>query len=115
MAGTQLQDRPEVVVHDDEHPNRERQYVVIALVLAAVTAVEVATYLVPDAFGGEGSMPFVIALLAMMSFKFFVVAWYFMHLKFDNRLLTYAFYSGMVLAIGVYLGVLTTFRIWWGG
>jgi hypothetical protein len=38
-----------------------------------------------------------------------------MHLKFDNRLLTYAFYSGMVLAIGVYLGVLTTFRIWWGG
>lgn len=116
MAGTELQDPPVVATHGDvEHPNRERQYVVIALILAGITAVEVATYLIPDAFGGEGSMPFVIALLAMMSIKFMVVAAYFMHLKFDNKLLTYAFYSGLVLALGVYLGVLTAFRVWWGG
>lgn len=115
MDGTQLQDSPTVVVHDDEHPNRERQYVLIAAILAGITAVEVCTYLFPGAFGGEGSLPFVLALLGMMAVKFVVVAAFFMHLKFDNKILTYAFYAGLILALGVYLGVLTAFRVWWGG
>ena len=54
-------------------------------------------------------------LLAAMAVKFVVVAGAFMHLKFDHPVLTYTFYSGLLLALGVFLGVLTAFRVWWGG
>jgi hypothetical protein len=38
-----------------------------------------------------------------------------MHLRFDKKILTVAFYSGLVLAVLVYVGVLCMFRIWWPG
>jgi cytochrome c oxidase subunit 4 len=38
------------------------------------------------------------------------VASYFMHLKFDNKIFTYLFYSGLLLAIAVYVGALATFK-----
>ena len=41
-----------------------------------------------------------------------LVAAQFMHLKFDNKILTRIFYGGLFLAIGVYLIALSTFRIW---
>jgi cytochrome c oxidase subunit 4 len=33
-----------------------------------------------------------------------------MHLKFDNPIFTKLFYSGLFLAVGVFLAVLLTFR-----
>jgi cytochrome c oxidase subunit 4 len=33
-----------------------------------------------------------------------------MHLKFDNKLFSYMFYSGLILAITVYVGALSTFK-----
>jgi hypothetical protein len=42
--------------------------------------------------------------------KFVTVVSYFMHLKFDNKLFTYLFYSGLILAICVYCGFLATFK-----
>jgi cytochrome c oxidase subunit 4 len=47
-----------------------------------------------------------------MGIKFFVVASQFMHLKFDNRILSRIFYTGLFLAVFVYVIALTTFRIW---
>ena len=47
----------------------------------------------------------------MMGFKFFIIAAYFMHLRFDNELLTRVFYAGVVLAVGVYIIMLSTFQL----
>ena len=76
----------------------------IALILAAITALEVSTYYVDF---GRLFMP---ALMIMMVVKFIMVVSYFMHLKFDNKLFTWIFYAGLILAIGVYCVALATFH-----
>lgn len=96
----------------DAHPSRERLYVIVAAALAAITGVEVMTYFVPDAFGGKGSTAMIAALLVLMAVKFWTVAWFFMHLKFDKRILTVVFYAGLALAVLVYIAIFTVFRFW---
>jgi len=115
-ASTEHRDQPidPDVLDAAEHAYpKDWLYVKVAVVLAVITAVEVMTYVTPDWFGGEGSVPFVISLLAMMALKFFAVAYWFMHLKWDNKLLTWAFYSGVILALSVYVAVLLAFRVFW--
>lgn len=90
---------------------RNRLYVKIAIVLAVITGAEVMTHVVPDAFGGMGSPTFVTALLVMMFAKFWAVAYFFMHLKWDNKILTWAFYSGFIVAGAVYLAVLAMMHV----
>ena len=90
--------------HGESHGASDKQYVVIALILAALTAIEVSTYYVDF---GPLFMP---TLFVLMIVKFVIVASYFMHLKFDNKLFTYLFYSGLLLAIAVYVGALATFK-----
>jgi cytochrome c oxidase subunit 4 len=79
-------------------------YVVVALILAGLTALETSTYWVDF---GPLFMP---ALLIMMTIKFFMVVLLFMHLKFDNRLFSVLFYAGLFLAVFVYVVALATFR-----
>jgi cytochrome c oxidase subunit IV len=43
-----------------------------------------------------------------------VVAAYFMHLKWDKKLLTGIFYAGLVLAVAVYVAVLFAFEFFSG-
>ena len=50
-------------------------------------------------------------LLSLAVIKFVMVASNFMHLKFDDRLLTRVFYAGLFLAVGVYLVVLATLHV----
>lgn len=89
----------------EEYPSDWR-YVKVAIVLALITAVEVDTYVHDDLWE-----PILVpALLGMMALKFFGVAWYFMHLKYDKKVLTWSFYSGVVLALLVYLVVLFVFN-----
>lgn len=97
---------PVEVEGDDhfEHAATDKQYIVIAAILAAITAGEVTlSYL-------DVGPVFVPALLVMMSVKFVVVVSYFMHLKFDNRVFTLLFYSGLFLAVFVYVVALFTFH-----
>lgn len=96
--------------------SRDKVYVLTALFLAAITVIEVLTYALPDfpAWSHENNL-LVPVLLILMAVKFFTVAWIFMHLKFDKKILTWAFYSGLILAVAVYLAVLTMFRIWYPG
>lgn len=89
--------------HAEEHFS-DRKYVVVALILAALTALEVSTYFVDF---GWLMMP---VLLLLMVIKFFTVVAYFMHLKFDNKLFSALFYTGLILAVGVYCGALATFK-----
>jgi len=53
-------------------------------------------------------------LLIVMAIKFVIIAAFFMHLKFDSKILTRVFYSGLFLAVGVYVAALCTFRIFQG-
>ncbi len=87
-----------------EHGMSNAGYVRIALILAAITALEVSTYYVD--FGPL----FLPALLIMMAIKFVIVVSYFMHLKFDNKLFSWVFYAGLILAVIVYIVALSTFH-----
>ncbi len=87
------------------HPS-DRSYVGIALILAVITAAEVATYYLEEQLGSF----LVPVLLVMMVVKFAMVAGWFMHLKFDSNLFTRMFVSGVVLAVLVYIGTLAAFE-----
>jgi cytochrome c oxidase subunit 4 len=95
-------------VHEHgEHPSDAR-YVRIALILAVVTAVEVVlSYWELPAINNY-------TLLLLSAGKFAMVAMYFMHLKFDSRILSRLFVAGLVLAIGVYIAVLLMFGVFIG-
>ena len=99
---------PSQLEHDDLHSHEisDKNYVLIALLLAVLTAMEVAVTEISD-FPESLLVP---SLLLMMAVKFFAVVFYFMHLKFDNRLFGVLFYMGLFLAIGVYVAVLLTFH-----
>jgi cytochrome c oxidase subunit 4 len=90
--------------HEQEHGMSDAGYIRIAIILAAITALEVSTYYVD--FG----VLFLPALLIMMVIKFVMVVSYFMHLKFDNKIFSFLFYAGLVLAVGVYAAFLATFK-----
>jgi len=94
----------ETETHEAEHGMSNAGYIRIALILAAITALEVSTYYVDF---GPFFMP---SLMIMMVIKFLMVVSYFMHLKFDNRLFSWLFYAGLILAIIVYVIALSTFK-----
>ncbi len=91
---------------DVEHPG-PRQYVVVALVLAVLTAIEVALFyldFIPQ--------PLVVGLLmGLMLLKFALVALWFMHLRFDSRIFRRLFVTGIILWITVFMIVLLTFGV----
>ncbi len=90
--------------HSENHGMSTAGYIRIAAILAAITGLEVSTVYVD--FGPL----FLPALLIMMAVKFIMVVSYFMHLKFDNKLFSFMFYAGLVLAVGVYAVFLATFK-----
>ena len=98
--------RPEAMVTAEvQHAHKPTSYyIVVALILAGLTALETSTYWVDF---GPLFMP---ALLIMMIIKFFMVVLLFMHLKFDNRLFGVLFYAGLGLAVFVYIAALMTFN-----
>jgi cytochrome c oxidase subunit 4 len=87
-----------------DHAMSDSGYIKIALILAAITALEVSTYYVDF---GPLFMP---ALMIMMIVKFVMVVSYFMHLKFENRIFSFLFYTGLGLALFVYFVALATFK-----
>jgi cytochrome c oxidase subunit IV len=85
------------------HPT-PRNYVVIAIVLAVITAFEVLIYYI------EAVSAILVPLLIIFAFlKFALVALWFMHLRFDSRLFRRLFVTGLVLAFVVFGVVLATF------
>lgn len=102
---------PEASAHEPElasHPG-PREYVIVAIVLALATLFEVALFYVPGSWGIPRGL-IIGLLLFFMIFKFALVVQWFMHLGFDSLLFRRTFVAGLLLAIGVYLVVLLTFR-----
>lgn len=90
-----------------EHPS-DRQYWNIFFLLFAVTAVEVALYYIEL----PGPVHINNGALGMLAIaKFAVVVAYFMHLKFDNRILRRLFVTGLVLALFCYIVVLLSMGV----
>jgi cytochrome c oxidase subunit 4 len=87
------------------HPT-EAQYVRVAVVLAVLTAIEVSLYYLKAQRTITNG-----ALLVLAGAKFCLVALYFMHLRFDNRILRRFFVGGFALAVFVYVAYLVTLGV----
>ena len=77
-----------------EHPSPTK-YVQIAIVLGILTAIEIALYYTEDIVG-----VFTDPLLMILAVgKFVIVVGWFMHLRFENKLVNRFFIGGMILAL----------------
>ncbi|MFM8945077.1 MAG: cytochrome C oxidase subunit IV family protein [Actinomycetota bacterium] len=89
----------------DHHPS-PKEYIRIAIVLAAVTAAEVAIYYIP------ALRSFLIPLLFLFAvIKFALVVLWFMHLRFDSRTYSRFFVMGLAGAVTLYVIVLLSFGV----
>jgi cytochrome c oxidase subunit 4 len=89
------------------HPSPLR-YVIIAVILCAVTAAEVSLYYL------EGDVPdalIITLLLAFAIMKFGIVASWYMHLRTDRPIFARFFVLGIVAAVLLYLIVLSSLQI----
>lgn len=91
--------------HDElaHHPS-PRKYVFIGLVLAIITAIEVAIFYID-----LSDVILVTTLIVLSVGKFGLVVAWFMHLKFDSRLFRFLFATGLVFALAVFGVVLWIF------
>lgn len=96
-----------------EHHPSDSLYWKVGGALGLITALEVGTYFITDdPYSHDLKWALIGSLIFMMIIKFVVIVSYFMHVKFDNRLFRNVFVSGLVLAVGVYLVMLTVFQFW---
>ena len=96
-----------LVHHAPEHSHPTPvKYVGIAILLALITALDVALYYI--------NMPewlMVSFLMVLAVLKFTLVGAFFMHLKFDSPMLRRLFVTGIILAGVVYSVALFTLRV----
>jgi cytochrome c oxidase subunit IV len=87
------------------HPG-PRQYVLIAIVLCVLTAIEVGCYYLE----GDLNDNLLIAMLwVLAAVKFFLVAAWYMHMRMDAPFFRRTFVTGILLASFVYGVMLLTF------
>jgi cytochrome c oxidase subunit 4 len=86
------------------HPS-PREYIRIAVILALVTAAEVAVYYMELARG-----LLIPLLFGFAALKFTLVVLWFMHLRFDSRTYARFFVLGLAGAVTLYIVVLLTFQ-----
>jgi caa(3)-type oxidase subunit IV len=94
---------------EHDHPG-PRTYVIVGVVLAIITALEIALYYVPS------SNPITAfntpILLVMSAAKFVTVVGFFMHLKFDAPIFRYMFGFGLMIAASIITALLFLFSIY---
>ncbi len=101
--GTQPRQHAAAGVHTG-HPT-PKTYFIVAMILSAITAVEVAVFYAT--WLGHGIIP-VLAILSTV--KFALVAMFYMHLRYDARLFTSLFVGGLALAFAVVFALIGLFR-----
>jgi cytochrome c oxidase subunit 4 len=92
--------------HEEQHGLRPRQYVLIGLALTVITAVELWI-----SYSGMPKTPMIAILIILSAVKFAVVVAFFMHLRFENSLMTKIFVGSLILAIAIMFALLGLF---WG-
>ena len=85
------------------HPS-PRKYLMVASALVVLTAIEVGIFYIESL--GKGIIPILFILSAL---KFALVGMFYMHLRYDSRLFSIFFITGLVLASLVTLALMTLF------
>jgi cytochrome c oxidase subunit 4 len=81
-------------------------YVTIGVVLTVITAVEVGIFYI-EAMAGV----LVPLLLVLSALKFFIVVFWYMHLKYDSRVYWRVFFAPLFLATLVVIGMIILFKV----
>ena len=82
------------------------QYVEIGVILAVITAIEVALYYI------DVSRAFTVPALLFLTFlKFVLVVMWFMHLRFDSPWFRRVFMFGLLLAVVIFGATLSMFYL----
>jgi cytochrome c oxidase subunit IV len=100
----------QIAHREHAHPS-EKQYFVVAGILAVLTAIEVGLYYIEDL--SDNALVAMLGVLAIT--KFVMVVLYFMHLKFDSAVFRRLFWTGLGLALAVYCAVLAAMHFFSGG
>lgn len=82
-----------------------RTYINVAIVLALITAVEVASLYIP----GIPNPLLVGSLLVMSALKFYLVVGFFMHLKYDHQIMRSLFVGPLIIAVAIILAIMALF------
>jgi cytochrome c oxidase subunit 4 len=96
-------------VEEHTHHPTPAQYWKIAVVLAVLTAIEVAIYYIHKAFP-LGSLNAVL-LVILAALKFVIVVGFYMHLRYEKPTASRFFTAGFILACALYTIVLTAMGI----
>jgi len=86
------------------HPS-DRTYILVALALGVLTAIEVGLYYL------KSNKSITVTLLVLMVIKFVIVAAFFMHLRFDSKIFRRLFMIGVFGASTLYTIVLFMFGV----
>jgi cytochrome c oxidase subunit 4 len=90
---------------DHSHHPTPGTYFKVAITLSVITAIEVGVFYV------EGLSYGIIPILAILSsLKFALVIMFYMHLRYDNRLFSGLFLTGLALAFLVVIALLALFK-----
>ena len=86
----------------EEHPSHVPVYIKLAAALGIVTAVEVAILMMP-----LPNAAMYVGMYSLAAVKFGFVVAIFMHLKYDNKLLTGIFFSGFTIALATMVAMVS--------
>jgi cytochrome c oxidase subunit 4 len=91
---------------EEHHGVGWKKYAFIGLILAIITAVEVAIFYI------EALAPVLVpTLLVLSASKFFLVVFYYMHLKVDHPIFGRVFWAPLFLAVLVVIGMVMLFKV----
>lgn len=83
-----------------------KTYVLVGVILTAITMIEVAVFYVPALHA-----VMVPILLALSTTKFLIVVLWFMHLRYDSRVFGRVFFTPLSLAVLVVIGMVLLFKV----
>src|SRR5262245_30503454 len=90
--------------HDEGHASVPT-YLRVAVVLAILTAIEIGALYVP----GMPNHLLVTLILIFGTLKFALVVAFFMHLRYDSKLLTALFVGPLLIALAIILAIMALF------
>jgi cytochrome c oxidase subunit IV len=111
MANAERHETVDAATHSDAghdehaHPGN-MTYVIVGIVLAILTALEVAVIYIPAL-----SAVVIPILLVLTTAKFALVVMFYMHLKMDNPIFTWVFVAPMALAVFLVIALIILFRV----